>query len=598
MKKTNLLISIGLIIILGFAVYANSLNGKFIWDDRYLIKDNTYIKDFSNIKKIFTQGIGAGAGIESSSYRPIQMITYIINYSLWRLDVQGYHLTNVLLHIMAALSIFWLTFILFGNRFISLFTSALFVVHPIHTEAVSYISGRADSLAALFMLLSFILYIKYLDKKNTLLYIFTLLAYTLALLSRENSLILPALLLLYHYDYSASPAEGGQGGSAFGGRKKFKIKEFLPVLVIGFVYILLRLTILKAPLPHTSGATTLFQRMPGFFVAITNYIRLLFLPFNLHMEYGDRLFGLADPRALLGIIIAGLSLIYAFRIRKSNALIFFGVLWFFLTLVVQSNLYPTAAYMAEHWLYLPSIGFFLILANGFKAIQKSRTGLNLSYFFIIILLVFYSYLTIRQNNYWREPIAFYKRTLEYAPDSPRVYNDLGIAYHDMGRYREAIAPFEKAVKLKPDYVMAYINLGKLYNSVGKRGEAITVLKQAIEIDPTCAGAYNNLGMAYDNIAEREEAMLSYKKAIEINPNFAEAHNNLGVVYIKMGRRDEAMVLFKKAIKVNPAYADAYSNLGNVHKEMGNYKEAMVLYKKAVAIDPNHMAAEFLKKLKP
>ncbi len=511
-NKKSILI---LIIILGLAVYANSINGKFIWDDEVLIRENEYIKDWSYLKKILTCDIAAGAGIDFTSYRPLQMVTYLINYSLGKFDVRIYHLTNIFLHIIAALCIFWLVNILFNDRLISLFTSILFVVHPIHTAAVTYISGRADPLAAIFILLALIFYIK-----NR--FILMLLSFVFALLSRENSLIFPLLILVYHYSF----------------KEKLRYKEFLSISVIALIYILLRLTALQSPLPHLYSSTTISQRMPGFFVAITNYIKMLFLPLNLYMEYGDRLFKFASPRALLGIIIVAGLLIYAFSAkggsafggrRKEKGLIFFSILWFFVTLLPQSNLYPINAYMAEHWLYLPSIGFFLILANGFKAIQKSRAGLNLPYFCVIILLVFYSALTIRHNNYWREPVVFYERALKFVPDSWRMHNNLGNAYSDRGDYKAAISSYKRVIELRPGYAAAYFNLGNVYKDIGNYEAAIALYEEAIEINPRSSKMYNNLGVMYEQVGKYDEAIASYKKALKINPDDIYARNNLGKV---------------------------------------------------------------------
>ena len=299
LKKSTILVSLILIIALGFAVYINSINGEFVWDDEHLIDRNLYIKDWSHIHKIFTKDIRAGAGREGHCYRPFQMLTYMFDYSLWRLDVRGYHLTNILLHILVALSIFWLINILYDNWLLSLFTGMLFVAHPIHTEAVAYISGRADSLAALFMLLCLILYIKQIRSKGLSLYLLALLSYVLALLSRESSLIIPVLLILYHYCF----------------KQRLKLGKLLPILGISFIYIVLRLTVLKSLLLNLPYSATLWQRTPGFFVAITSYLRLLFLPFNLHMEYGDITFGLTDPPAIGGLVILVSALFYAFKKR-------------------------------------------------------------------------------------------------------------------------------------------------------------------------------------------------------------------------------------------------------------------------------------------
>ena len=168
--KRNIYISVILIIAAGFIVYSNSLGGKFIWGDHYLVRDNMYLRNPSRIPEIFSRGLGTGAGIGSTSYRPLQTLTYILNYSLAGLDVRMYHFTNVLFHVLTALCVYWLVRIISGSAAVSLFAGLLFVTHPIHTGAVAYISGRADPMAGLFMLLSFILYIKRLNSNSAILF--------------------------------------------------------------------------------------------------------------------------------------------------------------------------------------------------------------------------------------------------------------------------------------------------------------------------------------------------------------------------------------------------------------------------------------------
>jgi len=189
-RKKTILLSVILIIVLGFTVYNNSLNNVFFWDDRILIEENEYITSWSYILRIFTKDIGGGAGKQYTFYRPFQIFTYMIDYSIWGLNARGYHFTNIVLHITAALSIFWLINIVFKDNFLSLLTGAFFVVHPIHTEAVTYISGRADSLALVFALLCVIFYVKSLSYKRSGAFCLMVLSYVFALLSKENSLIL------------------------------------------------------------------------------------------------------------------------------------------------------------------------------------------------------------------------------------------------------------------------------------------------------------------------------------------------------------------------------------------------------------------------
>ncbi len=586
MRQKNKIISLSVILIISLVlfVYFNSLTGKFLWDDDVLVNDNVYIRNWSALKKIFTKDIGAGGAKEFHAYRPIQIFTYLVDYSLWRLNVKGYHLTNILLHILVTLAIYSLLNILYGDRFISLLTSVLFAVHPIHTEAVAYISGRADSLAALFMVFAFIFYIKYLRSNKITTYLVILLSYLFAVLSKESSLILPLLFLLYHYAFKV----------------KFKIKQFLPVLFITFLYVLLRLTVFKTllPPPQSLVSAALFQRLPGFFVALINYTKLLFLPLNLHMEYGYRLFNLSEPKAILGGVGLIFLLSWVYIRRKNNKLLFFSISWFFLSLLPQSNIYSINAYMAEHWLYLPSVGFFLILAKGLAHLYKIEKLKNFAAILLIGLLTFYSFLTIKQNTYWKNPIVFYERNLKYAPDSARMLNNLAQAYKDIGKYPEAGTLFKKSIELSPGNEDTYNNFALLYHDTGDYTEAIALYNKAIELNPNNAKVYNNLANAYKQIGKPQEAIALYKKAIQTNPDYATAYNNLGIVLCTaIGKKEEAIAVFKEALRIIPDFADVHNNLAVSYYYGKQYDLAIKHCDRAINLG-YEVNPEFLKLLEP
>jgi len=567
-------IAIILIILLGFFAYANTLRSKFVFDDEPLVVNNVFIKSWQNFGRIFTQDVGSGSVIvKYGFYRPLQSLSFMADYSFWRLNPAGFHFTNILLHILAALSLYWLINIIFKDIFLAFLAALIFTIHPIQTEAVAYISGRSDPLAMIFISLTFILYLKQLNLKSTRLYIFMLVSFVLALLARESSLILPVLILCYHFVF----------------KKRIILKQFLTLVVLSCAYLLIRLTFLKSLLSGISQANTLLERLPGFFVAITEYIRLLVWPFNLHMEYGIKLFRFTDPRAIFGIIVAVSLIFAALKLREKNKLISFSILWFFLSLLPVSNLYPINAYMAEHWLYLPSVGFFLVLAYGIISFGRTR-NMRIARIFILLLIIFYCVITIRQNNTWKDSSVFYTRTVKFAPDSYKVLNNIGNIYKDKGQTDEAISYYKKSLNFNLNYVDAYNNLANIYLETKNYAEAISLYKKVIEINPKYAFAYNNMGNVYREMGNLTEADTLYKKALEVNPDYPDAYNNLGNVAKDQGDLAAAINYYKKALELNPDHVLANINMGNFSRALGNNKEAINLYKKALSIDPSSSIA--------
>lgn len=456
-------IAVLLIIVLGSVVYFGSLNGKFILDDYYNVKYNGYIQNLAYLPAVFFADIGSKiAGTSYSLYRPVQMLTYAVDYMLWKLNPAGYHLTNIILHILAALMVCWLVSIIFNDRILALLTASLFVIHPIHTEAVSYISGRADPLALIFMMLTFIFYIKLKKTDNDTIYTLMIASYALALLSREGSFIVLALLLLYDHVFKEKP----------------HWRNLLSLAVLTVLYFVLRMKISGA-LVYGSYGTTLLQRIEWAFVALANYIRLLFLPFNLHMEYGARPGLFYGTAALAGAVLFLLLLITALMSRKNNKLVFFSISWFLITLAPVLNIYPINAYMAEHWLYLPSIGFFLIAAGFINSLLKDKRYFLLGSAVLGVLMLFYCHLTVEQNKYWKEPIDFYKRTLLYSPGNPALLTNLGFEYIDKGMYDEAVSLYKKIIAAEPDNARAYNNLAVAYYNKKQYDLAVKYCDEAV-----------------------------------------------------------------------------------------------------------------------
>lgn len=568
-----------LIIILGFTIYLNSLRGEFIWDDAAFVKNNVYIKDWSNIIPVFTRDSGAGSSVVLNFYRPLQLFTYIIDYSLWGLNVFGYHLTNVVLHILVALTVYRLIMLIFGSIPLSFFTAVLFVVHPIHTEAVSYISGRGDLLSALFILLCLIFYIKNTQALKLGSTIIMVSSYILALFSKENALVVIPLLLLYHYVF----------------RQKIKWRFFLPFLVVSFIYLLVRFVKLKS---FFFGLVVTAKRIPGFFSALANYFKILLLPINLHMDYGNKFFSIIEPQVLFGLVASCLLLFLAFRKRDSNRLVVFAVFWFFIALLPTTSIYPIGAfYMAEHWLYLPSIGFFLILGRGLVFLYEKKNYSFIALGLLICLLFSYTYLTVKQNNYWKSGLEIYKRTLEYTPNSYMAHTNLGDRYLNSGNKTEAIKEYLKAVNSNPRFLLSYFKLGELYFENGDQEAGEKMFLKAIETNPSRAETYYYLGNVYYSFDKIERSIGFLKKAIDLDPAYLAAYNDLASNYAQKGNLVEAIKLWNKCIKLEPDFMVAHFNLSVFYFKRKEYDLAIKHCDQLIALG-GQIDARFLDELKP
>ncbi len=569
-KAKGSLLSVLMIVLAGVVVYGNSLRGELLWDDINLVQTNPFIKDWSYLPQVFLSSIRSGAGEVTNFYRPVQFLIYGIGYSFWQLNVVGYHCASVFVHVLAALSVYRLTRLLFHDDLLARLTGIFFVIHPVHTEAVSYISGIADPLAALFMLWCFALYIKGFGQGGWVQTAAMCLVYILALLSRENSLVLPVLIWLYHRTFD----------------RPLAFQRFGAVAATAVGYILWRWVLLGNFLAEGVIHPPFMRRLPGMFVALTEYVRLLVAPFNLHMEYGGLLFDWREWRVSAGIVFLILLMVCAFKGRKQDRLWSFSAGWFLIALIPVSNLFPINAYMAEHWLYLPSIGFFLALSYGICILWRKEKTRAVALGLTICLCVFFSVLTLWQNRYWRDAITFYTRMLKLVPYSSKLYNNLAMAYHEKGQDEKLVALLQNAVTIEGDNAVAYNNLGNALKNLKRYDESITAYEEAVRLNPGYSGAYYNLGLIYADVkGQKGKAVELFTKAVEIEPLFYQGYHKIGLLRFEEGKTQEAVALLEKAQGINPDDAELYRSLGYIYIRSGEAGRAKDMYHKALQLNP-------------
>jgi tetratricopeptide (TPR) repeat protein len=296
---------------------------------------------------------------------------------------------------------------------------------------------------------------------------------------------------------------------------------------------------------------------------------LLILPINQVFDYNYKLVtSFLDPRAwvcflaLLGLIALGIATF------KKHRVISFGIFWFFLTLSIESSIIPLQDLIFEHRTYLPSFGFFLILAYLIYWLtwDKART-IGLSIFALII--VSNSVLTYMRNNVWKDEITLSTDSIKKSPGKARPYNNRGDALVDKDRFEEANKDFDKAIELLPTFAMAYYNRGNMYQKQKKYDQALADFNKAIRYRPDFDKAYNNRGTLYKETSRFDEAIVDYDRAISINPGYYMVYNNRGSVYILQKQYQLAIEDLDRAIAIKPDFAEAFGNRGIAKLKLAN-----------------------------
>lgn len=608
-----------IIIAISFCVYSNALENGFVYDDSFTIVENHFIKDLENIPDLFNSNYFKWSA--ELSYRPLVTFSYFIDYSIWRLNPLGYHLSNIFIHIINCLLIYLFIQIVSRNRIVSFLTSIIFAVHPVLTETVNGISYREDLIASMFFLASFILYFKsnqferlkpikrFENKRNInqlLIYLSSLLCYFLGLMSKEIAITLPILIIIADI---LSRLDGLSRLNSLSRIVNKILRNYLGFILIGGGYIFLRFVIFKNVNENLDSAqnsmTANLLIMPS---VIASYIKLLITPVFLSADH--YVFGSSSVHIIplvLSIVLLILIILFLVKIQKYSRLMLFSVIWFFVSLLPVCNFIPIVNVMAERYLYIPAIGFCLTLAlilNGVITIQSNYFKpdfLRMSAAICIIIIIsIYSLLTISRNMDWKDNYTLWSSALIHSSDSPRVRNMLGNVYKEKGLILKAEQEFNKAVKLNPYFSPPYVNLSSLYKGAGNFKEAYRIINLAIEINPNSGEAYANLGNICERIGLLEEALNAYNRSIEIIPENVIVLNNLSTVYTKMGLFDESRRVLNRALEINQDFAEAHHNLGNVYKNRGLINEAINEYKLASGLKPdlieshNSLVALYLK----
>lgn len=553
--------------IISFIVYAGSLNHSFLlnWDDDLYVVHNDAVQGMSlgHMREAFTRFYGG-------NFAPLQIISYMIDHSLWGLRPGCFVFTNVLIHCMNGILFYFLLFRMTQRRAVGFLAAFIFLFHPVQVESVAWISQRKNLLAMFFFLAAFYFYISFrTDEKHRprLFYILSVSAFILALLSKSVAIILPLVLVLYDLCCLAKPA-----------RKSWVINKIPYLLAAGAAVII---TLISQQAEQGGGRMSYDIEGPlaVFYTMLTvlvRYFKLLFWPTDLSALYTPPMRlgvdGVVAWSALFAVFLVVLG-VYLYRRKKE---LFFWYALFFIGLLPVSQVVPLVTLMNDRYLYFPMLGaaacygLIALPAPGiFYGIRKKGIALILS-----LLLIPLPWLSWQRTSVWSNDLSLWKDTAEKTPGSTFALNGLGMSYLDAGRFDEAEDVFLKTLILDPDYQFALVNIGALYNSKGKLTEARPYLLKVVELFPGDTNGLMNLGINYYLSNEFQKAELTFKKALAVQPQSPDVLSRLGDVYLGMSRPDLARTYYTDAVGIGGSTAYLEYNLACVEALSHHPREAL------------------------
>jgi len=611
------------VIILGIAVYSNSVKSPFQFDDGPYIADNPLIKNLG----YFLSSPPELLSIIYIKTRYLTHLTFAINYALGGLNVTWYHIFNICVHITNALLVYMLVRLTLSpaitplsgspknavsmNRTAALFSALLFVCHPIEVQAVTYITQRFASFTTFFYLLATVLYITARSKQSggavlkswLPYYLFAIAATVLAMKTKEISFTIPFVIALYEFMFFQGPV----------GRRIICLAPFfltLPIIPLAMLSsggptatgdLMGNVSEAARSLSPLSRTDYLFTQ----FRVITTYIRLLLFPINQNLDYDYPLYHslLQLPVFLSFLFILSLLLSAVVIVPRYNRvspyaqLVSFGILWFLITLSVESSIIPISDVIFEHRVYLPSIGAIIAVTAVLFIIRtrleeiKPQFGRAVIPVFACLVLAF-STAAFARNRVWQDDVILWKDVVSKSPLKERGHNNLGAAYSSKEMPDEAIDQYKATLKIQPDHAEAHNNLATVYLKKGAVDDAAEHLKAALTINPGYADAHSNLGAVLLKKGLFDEAISELETAVRLRRSLTQAHSNLGAAYVIKGQLDKAISEYRIALDQDPGNTTVHFNLANAYFKKGMYDDSVAEYRTVLGKEPGNATAHY------
>ena len=576
-----------IIVLSGLAVYHNSFTGPFIFDDVPSVERNPSIHHLWPIWVPLSPPRGGDLTVAG---RPIINFSLAVNYASGGLNVRGYHVFNLTVHILAALLLYGIVRrTLLSERLRSRFGPAavvlalaiavLWTVHPLQTEAVTYIVQRAESLMGLFYLLTLYCFIRGTEPgASKTWFIPAVAACALGMASKEVMVSAPLVVLLYDRTFVA-----GTFREAWRQRRTLYLGLASTWLLLG--YLLASTGLFGHQAGDGAGATWWRYALTESNV-ILHYLRLALWPDPLCLDYLWPIANTWGDVLPSTIVVTALLSVTVWACWRKSSWGFLGA-WLFLILAPTSSVLPLRDLAFEHRMYLPLAAVIVPVVLGIHELLGQR-GLTV----LVVAALGLGFVTVRRNDDYRTEMAIWRDTVAKRPGNTRAHANLGRALLDAGQLSEAMAQCGPALQANPDNPEAHYNVGFILQQMERTPEAIGEYEQALRLKPDFASAHYNLGVALDKEGRMTEAMEHYQQALRIDPDYIEARVNLGNAFLRRQDVSRAIGEYEQALRIDPNYAEAHSNLGAIFQRQGKLPEAVTQYEQALQSKPDYAEAHF------
>lgn len=561
-----------IVVVASVLAYLPTFSGDFIFDDKLLVRDNPYITEFQSLSSYLSQEDGIVIKDDSDDahtgyYRPLINLFYWIDYKLWGMEAYGFRTTNLILHIIC--SFVFLRYLLsFENtESLAIWATMLFALHPINTEAVSWITSRNNIIVTIFSLSSLILYIKAHEKPTLFKIILSSILFMLALFSKEYGIMLFPVMWFYRQIIGKNRNEEPRRGVFY---------WYLPFVIPILLYFMFRINVTES-LVSSTDADSFFIRLYFIPYLFLLNVKMLLAPYKLHsfiLDYPD---SYIDPMALLGVGFILISVFYLLK-KRSNSVVVFSLISFLIALFPIMNFISTSAMslISMRWLYFPMVFLGPLVCLALNRLLRVRKALTITVL-TLILVYFGAYSHILNKVLWQNEDSFLMTEVHGFGNSFYAYD---LALKHLGREDLETAESYFKIAIDGDHrqnAEAYIEYSGLLVQIGRPAAALAVLQKGrvFLANNTQRGQwYNNQGMALFKLNRIDEAIGSFHKSVCHYPFEPLFWANLGAAYGSVRAYSESVGVLKKGLRLNPDSAEIRFNLAKTYMRVAKYDEAM------------------------